>query len=78
MAITKRPTASTAEGFIKAAPDSGSNRVRKGHKVQISLTIAEPILERVDAKAAELGQSRAAFINLAIWQALESGLRIEG
>lgn len=77
MAITKRPTASTAEGFIKAAPDAGPNRVRKGNKVQISLTITAPILDRVDARAAELGQSRAAFINLAIYQMLESGLRID-
>jgi hypothetical protein len=77
MAITKRPTSSTADGFIKAAPDAGSTRVRKGNKVQISLTIAEPILDRLDAKAAELGQSRAAFINLAIYQMLESGLRVE-
>ena len=62
MAITKRPAATSADGFIKAAPDAGPKRVRKGNKVQISLTIAEPILERVDAKAAELGQSRAAFM----------------
>lgn len=76
MAITKKP-ATRAETFIALAPDAGPRRVKKGNKVQISLTIAEPILARVDAKAAELGQSRAAFINFSIWQALESGLRIE-
>ena len=52
--------------------------MRKGKRVQITLTIAEPILDRVDQVAAELGQSRAAVINLAIMQMLQSGLRIDG
>ncbi len=77
MTITKKPAPATELQFIKDAPDGGPARVRKGRKVQISLTIAEPILDRIDARAAELGQSRAAFINLAVWQMLESGLRIE-
>lgn len=79
MTITKKPaTPSTAEAFINSAPDAVPRRVRKGNKVQITLTIAEPLLDRVDELAAKLGQSRAAFINLAIYQSLENGLRIEG
>lgn len=53
-------------------------RVRKGRKVQITLTIAEPLLDRVDELAGQIGQSRAAVINLAVMQMLQSGLRIEG
>lgn len=79
MAITKKPSKSTTvEAFINSAPDAAPRRVRKGNKVQITLTIAEPLLDRVDELAAKLGQSRAALINLAIYQSLENGLRIEG
>jgi metal-responsive CopG/Arc/MetJ family transcriptional regulator len=46
--------------------------------VQITLTIAEPLLDRVDELAGQIGQSRAAVINLAVMQMLQSGLRIEG
>jgi predicted transcriptional regulator len=53
-------------------------RVRKGHKVQISLTITEEMLDRVDAMAQKLSQSRAGVINLAIYQALEGGVRVGG
>ena len=59
-------------------PDVPPRRVRKGNKVQISLTIAESMLDRVDQLAAEIGQSRAAVINLAILQMLKSGVRIDG
>ena len=84
MAITKKPTKpATADAFISGAPDASApaeiapRRVRKGKKVQISLTITEPLLSRIDERATQLGQSRAAVINLAIVQALESGLRID-
>lgn len=91
MAITKKPTKSThdmttaaADAFISGAPDAVSTtpeaprRVRKGRKVQITLTITEPLLDRVDELAEQIGQSRAAVINLAVMQMLQSGLRIEG
>ena len=91
MAITRKPSkpaspASTeaADAFISGAPDAGvdaspaPHRVRKGCKVQITLTIAEPLLERVDGLAGQLGQSRAAVINLAVVQMLERGLRLGG
>ena len=58
MAITRKPTKTTgaaaseaADAFIAGAPDAGVDtppalrRVRKGRKVQITLTIAEPLLE---------------------------------
>ncbi|MDD2610951.1 MAG: ribbon-helix-helix protein, CopG family [Giesbergeria sp.] len=80
-----------AEMFISGAPDAAvalpvqqeetkkaPKRVRKGKKLQISLTISEPLLERVDALALSIGQSRAAVINLAILQALNVGVRIDG
>lgn len=80
MAITKKPskppTTKTAENFIAGAPDA-PRRVRKGRKVQITLTITEPLLDRVDDLAGQLGQSRAATINLALLQMLENGLRLE-
>ena len=91
MAITKKPTkpaqdatAAAAVAFISGAPDAAAatpeapRRVRKGRKVQITLTIAEPLLDRVDELAGQIGQSRAAVINLAVMQMLQSGLRIEG
>ena len=48
----------------------------RGVKCKITLTIAEPLLERVDGLAGQLGQSRAAVINLAVVQMLERGLRL--
>lgn len=91
MTITKKPhnptpdaTTAAADAFISGAPDAASStanlprRVRKGRKVQITLTITEPLLVRVDELASQLGQSRAAVINLAVMQMLQTGLRIEG
>ncbi len=87
MAITKKPVRLTAaDAFIQGAPDasvstpveaSAPRRVRKGKKVQITLTITELLLARVDELATQLGQSRASVVNLAIFQALENGLRID-
>lgn len=89
MSITKKPikavtpaTTEAASAFISGAPDAAAapttspRRVRKGRKVQITLTITEPLLERVDELAGQLGQSRAAVINLAVVQMLERGLRL--
>lgn len=85
MAITKKKVQPYAvDEFISGAPDAphvqevGKPKyVKKGKKLQITLTISQPILERVDAMAERLGQSRAAIINLAIFQGLESGLQID-
>ncbi len=78
MAIIKpKPKAKEADAFISGAPDAVRG-VRKGHKQQISLTIAPSLLAKVDALAAELGQSRAAIISMALHQAVERGLVIDG
>ncbi|MDD2676820.1 MAG: ribbon-helix-helix protein, CopG family [Methylacidiphilaceae bacterium] len=79
MAIV-RPKAKDAEAFISGAADAEPKPkgVRRGKKQQISLTIAPVLLRKVDELAAELGQSRAAVINLAIHRAVEHGLEIEG
>lgn len=80
MAIT-RPKQKTitpvdADMFISSAPDSEpkTKGVMKGKKQQISLTISPALLEKIDSLANELGQSRAAVINLAIYRAVEKGL----
>lgn len=79
MTISKKPQRKTADDFIAGAPDSAVEQpkpkgVIKGKKQQISLTITPSLLEKVDELAAELGQSRAAVINMAIYRAVEHGL----
>ena len=80
MAITKpKPKSTTAtatDAFISGAPDADAQPrgVKKGNKQQISLTITPTLLHKVDALATELGQSRAAIINMAIYRAVEHGL----
>ncbi|MDE1943599.1 MAG: CopG family transcriptional regulator [Betaproteobacteria bacterium] len=79
MAITKpKPKGKGADAFIAGAPDGAQRGVRKGNKQQISLTIAPALLAKVDALAEELGQSRAAVISMALHQAVERGLVIDG
>lgn len=75
MAITKQPK-KTEEEFIAAAPDAETKPkgVMKGNRRQISLTIAPALLEKIDDLASELGQTRAALINMAIYRAVEHGL----
>ena len=87
MAITSKPkpkaqpvaTEAAAEAFISGAPDAPKvQSARREAKKLISLKIAPTLLERVDQLAAELGQSRAAVINLAIHRAVERGLEFDG
>ena len=87
MTIIKQPISvkndAAQEAFISGAPDAGQavadpvRRVRKGRKVQISLTLNEAMLDRIDEMAKRVGQSRAALINLAVTQMLQSGLRLD-
>lgn len=82
MAIVK-PKGKAVDAFIGGAPDAAPvpkavKGVMLGHKRQITLTISPELLARVDALAGQIGQSRAAVINLAIRQAVERGLTIEG
>lgn len=80
MPKTKIPDSSAAaDSFITGAPDAVRVKgVKKGNKQQISLTITPTLLAKVDELAAELGQSRAAIINMAIYRAVEHGLIIDG
>lgn len=48
---------------------------KKLHKQQISVTINPGLLKRIDAMAEESGQSRAAMINMAIFQMSQQGIR---
>ena len=88
MAITTKPKAkapepvsddAAADAFISGAPDAPKPRgVRKGNKLQISLTISPTLLSQVDALAQQIGQTRAGVINLAIHRAVERGFDIDG
>lgn len=76
--IAKRPQI-TAETFMQGAPDAAPEPAphpqklpaKRDRKQKISHTIPEDMLVRLDEKAAQLGQSRAGFINLAIAKLLE-------
>jgi len=69
------------DAFVGGAPDARpaepssqgiyEKGIPKGHKRQISLTIAPDLLRKVDEIAERTGQARAAVINLAIFRALE-------
>lgn len=48
--------------------------VQKTSRCQISLTIASSLLEKVNALALELGQTRSAVINMALYDAVEHRL----
>lgn len=82
MTITKKSqkVARTPAEFIAGAPDAENVRrgVLKGKKRQITLTIMPELLEKVDAMARRLGQSRAAVINMAVYRVVEHGLSIDG
>ncbi len=85
MSITKKPVKQAparpdkaAEAFISGAPDAAPRLVRKGNKVQITMTISEPLLARLDAMAEQLDQTRAALISLAIVQMLDGGIHLGG
>jgi hypothetical protein len=79
MVIEKRPvpTEKSVEDFINAAPDGRKKRIIKGNKVQITFTIDETILDKLDEVAKNNGQSRSNFICLAIKQALNKGLHLD-
>jgi hypothetical protein len=84
MAITKIPanpnqfSEKKIQKFIDEAPDGRKpKRIFRGKKVQISITLDEAMIEKVEAMAKRLGQSRTGFISLAVAQALEKGLRLD-
>ena len=72
MAITK-PKPKTPDDFVSGAPDAPARKgVRRGKKEQITLTLSPEMLEKVDALAKRMGQSRAAIINLAMFRLVEA------
>ena len=71
--IAGAPDAPTAEATSATSNASSYHKgIAKGHKRQISHTIAPDLLRRIDETAARSGQGRAAIINLAIYRFLES------
>jgi predicted DNA-binding protein len=77
--VIKSPPKAKADAFIAGAPDADAkavpgktpNRVKKGSKFQISLTIAPALLEKLDKVVATVGKSRAAVIADAIEREIE-------
>lgn len=83
MAISKapkveKPAAKDIDAFIQSAPDAAVKGpgVKKGNKVQISLTIDPAQLQRVDDMAGELSMGRAGLINMAINNMLANGVSL--
>jgi hypothetical protein len=81
MAITKPPVKKPAnmDDFIAGAPDAApvsSVKPHRENKQQITFTITPSMLAKVDEMASGIGQSRSAFINMAICQAVENGVNI--
>ena len=85
MVIQRRPKSTSAaqDAFISGAPDAHGptapvavyeKGIQKGHKRQISLTIAPELLRKVDEVAKRTGQARAAVINMALYRALEGDI----
>lgn len=70
--------ADRAEEFINEAPDGRKvgGRFKRGSKAQITLTIDEALLERVDAMARRAGISRAALVSISLGQTLGNGLTL--
>jgi len=81
MVIQRKPrTASNAaaDAFVGGAPDAAATvekptydkGIQKGHKRQVSITIAPDLLRQVDERADAMGTGRSAFISMAIYKAL--------
>ena len=72
MAIQRKPKSAAArDAAAVAKPAAYDKGVPKGHKRQISLTIAPEMLRQVDERAKHAGVGRAAFISMAIRKALD-------
>ena len=86
MSIQRKPKTAQAtaaqDAFIQGAPDASKaapaaayeKGIPKGHKRQITLTIAPELLRKVDEVAKRTGQARAAVINMPIFRALEGDI----
>lgn len=79
MAIAKKPPVHKADKIDKfiineASDGKKASRFKKGNKTQITVAIANDLLDQVDAMAERLGISRAALITIALRQFVKSGL----
>jgi len=64
-----------ASAFVAAAPDAKSPRQPgRPKRKQITLTIPDEILRRLDALAEQNGQTRAGLIMLGVSRVLRDGL----
>ena len=73
--ITKPSRKPSATAFVAAAPDARSARApAKANRRQITLTVPDEILRRLDTLAEQNGQSRASLIMLGISRVLRDGL----
>lgn len=76
MAITPKPkkpapsATSAAEAFIAAAPDAVKKKAPQGRR-QASLYMDGLTCELLDARAAELGQTKSKFAELAVLYCIE-------
>ena len=72
----KQGQSPSVQEFVAGAPDGGKVRrgVVRGKREQITHTLPPELLANVDRRAGELGIPRAAYINLALSKALESGI----
>ena len=74
------------KAFIEAAPDGAAaktgkranGRVYKARKVPVSFTVEQELLTAFDARAAELGLSRAAAMALAMSRLVRGELIVRG
>lgn len=86
MAIHKKikfnqPQEDAAAAFLTAAPDAkpeSNNKsktyekgIAKGHKRQVSITIAPELLRKVDERAEAMGMGRSALISMALYGILK-------
>jgi hypothetical protein len=77
MAI-KKAVKTNPDEFIAGAPDAAAltpqeppvKGVMRGHKRQITLTLSPALLPQIDAAAAALGISRAAWVSMTLSQGL--------
>ena len=63
-----------ASSFVAAAPDAKPRQSKQDRRRQITLTIPADMLLRLDAMAAETGQTRAGLLLLGAARLLRDGV----
>ena len=64
------------DGEKASEPRKAGGRFKRGHKDQITLTIDEDLLDRVDVTAGRMGVSRAVLVSISLGQTLGNGLTL--